>query len=542
MNINVALQEAIQLHELGHLSEAENIYTKILTLNPRHSDALHLLGVIAYQGMKPLMAIQLIQQALNIIPKPHYYNNLGSAYKKIYRLNDAKEAYKKALSLKPDFSEACQNLGTIFQEEGDLLQAIKNYKKALRMDPENQQAHSNLIVASYANGSPAADIFKLAKQWKQPLLIPVSENKLTPISGRKIKVAYLSADFRDHSVAGIIRMLFENHERNQFEIYAYSNVSSPDADTECLEGLVDHWRYILFQSDEQVVQQIKSDQIDILVDLSGHTSGNRLQIFTYQAAPVQLTGLGYGCTSGLQSIQFRLSDPFITPLKEIPFNAEKIVYLKCLVRWKPPETHLNIQPPPMIQKGYITFGCGNTLAKINREVIEVWSRILSEVKDSKIHLKTKQFDDEELVTKYKKMFEASGIEANRVLLSGSSSHQEHLEFYHSVDIALDPFPYQGGITTCETLWMGVPVVTWYGGTFVGQALLNIVGLSELIAESKQSYIDLAVSLALNVENLKKLRLRVRNMLLDSPICDGIGFARELEAIYRQSLLELEREH
>ena len=303
-----------------------------------------------------------------------------------------------------------------------------------------------------------------------------------------------------------------------------------------LESSSDLWRDTSNCSDQELLELIAADGVDILVDLAGHTGGNRLPLFAQKAAPIQVTWAGYVGTTGLSTMDYLISDSNESPGYADDVTVERIVRLPDgYVCYAPPEYAPEIMPLPAYSNGYITFGCFNNLPKLNEDVIKLWSELLKRIPTSKIFLKTKSFNDQETRERYHQLFVNYGVELERVILEGDSRHPELLASYNRVDIALDPFPYSGGLTTLESLWMGVPVITLGGERFCSRhslTHLTILGLTETIAADAETYITTALILAENLDHLAAMRSSLRPRMAASPLCNGVKFTRNLEAAYR----------
>jgi predicted O-linked N-acetylglucosamine transferase (SPINDLY family) len=353
-----------------------------------------------------------------------------------------------------------------------------------------------------------------------------------------LRVGYVSADFRQHSVAFFIEPVIEAHDRRGFEVICYSNVAWPDAVTMRMRKLADQWRDIARRCDEDVAEQIRRDGVDILVDLAGHTDGNRLLVFARKPAPVQVTYLGYPDTTGLRTMDYRLTDAYADPPGETePYHSEELVRLaRCFLCYRPATESPEVGELPALAAGTVTFGSFNSFAKVTEEVMGAWSRILLAVPESRLVLKAKGLGQAEARERAGEVFERHGIAPQRVEMTGQSeSFVEHLRAYQCVDIALDTFPYNGTTTTCEALWMGVPVITLAGRSHVwrvGMSLLSNAGLPELIAATLDDYVAAAARLAGDVDGLRQMRRGLRQRLGASALTDAAGFTRRLEEAYR----------
>lgn len=347
-------------------------------------------------------------------------------------------------------------------------------------------------------------------------------------------MGYVSPDFHAHSVAYFIEPVLARHDPAAVETYCYAEVAQPDAFTEHMKTLAAHWRGTFGRSDDEVADMIRNDAIDILIDLAGHTAHNRLAVFARRPAPVQVTYLGYPNTAGLPQMDYRLTDAAADPPGQEVYYTESLVRLpQGFLCYAPPHESPAVGPLPAATGGCITFGSFNALPKMNNEVIALWARVLQSVPGARLILKNKSLQDAKTCERYRQHFHPpERIE----LLGWLDDPADHLSIYHRVDIALDTFPYNGTTTTCEALWMGVPVITLAGERHagrVGLSLLTQLGLTELIAKTPDEYVRLAVALAGNRERLAALRAGLRERMRRSPLCDAQSFTRDLEAAYRE---------
>jgi predicted O-linked N-acetylglucosamine transferase (SPINDLY family) len=359
---------------------------------------------------------------------------------------------------------------------------------------------------------------------------------------RRLRVGYVSPDFRSHSVAHFLEPLLRRHDRNAVEVFCYAEVNWPDARTECFKQLADHWLLTVGMSDEEVAERIRRDRIDILVDLAGHTASghaakSRLLVFARKPAPVQMTWLGYPNTTGLKAIDYRMVDEVTDPVGEADaFASETLVRLSggflCYGGDDGPPAP---GPVPSLTTGTVTFGSFNSPPKLSPATLDAWAQVLARLPEARLLLKGKPFADAATRALYHDRLAERGVGPERVELAPWLPEQAHLALYDRLDIALDPFPYNGTTTTCQALWMGVPVVALRGdrhASRVGASLLTQIGLPELIADSIGAYVEIAVALAGDPARLADLRHSLRRRMLASSLCDAAGFARKTEHTYR----------
>ena len=409
--------------------------------------------------------------------------------------------------------------------------------------PDFAAAHSNLVFSmNYDAAATQQTIFAESRAWHESHAAalgrraPGHANARDP--ERRLRVGYVSPDFREHSVAYFLEPLIAAHDRAAFEVFCYAQVARPDQRTERFRGLADTWRSTVGMTDADLATAVREDRIDILVDLAGHTGGNRLLAFDRRPAPVQLSWLGYPNTTGTEAIDARLTDAIADPPgPSDALHSETLVRLpNGFLCYAPTADAPAIGAPPARSTGHVTFGSFNALAKITPAVVAAWARILLGVPGSRLVIKSGPLADAATRARYLEMLAAAGVDAGRVdLRAWIDARSGHLGAYANIDIGLDPFPYNGTTTTCEALWMGVPVVTLAGDRHagrVGASLLTRIGLAELVADTTDGYVETAVHFAGDLDGLPARRLALRDRMMSSPLCDAAGFARDVEAAYR----------
>ncbi len=528
----------------GQVAEAEPLLRQVLLLKPDHAYSHSNLGRALQQQGKTEEAIASYRRALQLNPnflETHY--RLATALAERGEISAAIAACEQALLCEPRFLEARNGLANLLREIGRGQEAEGLYRSVIAADPAHVEAHAGLLtLMNTLPGAQPAEIFREHVAWDQRharplgLGIPPHKNKKDP--ERRLRVGYVSGDYFSHSVAYFIEPLLAAHDRERVELFAYSDVSRPDAVTARLRGYVANWRDIAGLASPQVADAVRADGIDILVDLGGHTSGNRLPAFARKPAPVQVTYLGYPNTTGMAAMDYRLTDARADPPGAEAFHTEKLVRLpETFLCYRPPEDAPAVVDPPVLSSGQITFGSFNAASKINDSLLDLWARVLAAVPGSRLLLKAKYLSAEVNRARVRAALAARGIDAGRVeVLPPTAGVAEHLALYGRMDVALDSFPYHGTTTTCEALWMGVPVVTLAGDRHisrVGVSLLTTVGLAEFIAENEADYVSRAAALARDVGRLKALRAGMRERVRLSALCDAGRFARNVEAAYRE---------
>lgn len=562
-------------HERGQLSEAEALYRQILGTEPRHADALHLLGVIAHQVGQHAPAIELMRAGIAVAPtvadyhnnlslalerlgrldeaeaelrealrlKPSYpeaHNNLGNVQRSRGRLDEAIAAYSAAVELRSDYADAYCNLGTALKDRGELDAAVASYRKALELRPNFPKAHSHLIFTlHYLPQTDARTLSEELRQWRtrfaDPLRAAISPHHNSQDPRRPLRIGYVSPDLYRHAVGRFLLPLLAHRDRAQFEVFAYSDVSTPDSHTAMLRAQSDVWRDVVALNDETLANQIRADQIDILVDLSLHTGRNRLLVFARKPSPVQVTYLAYCGSSGLETIDYRLTDPILDPPggDRSAYSEKSVVLPETYWCYQPDAGAPEVGPPPAELATHVTFGCLNNFCKITEPTFAVWSRILGAIPHSTILLHANQGSHRQRALE---RFERAGVSPSRVTFLDFLPLPEYLAAYGKIDLALDPFPFGGGTTTCDALWMGVPVVALAGQLAMARAAASVLhnaGLGELVAPSVDDYVNRAVALARDPVRLRELRTTMRSRLQSSPLLNAPRFVSSLEAAYRE---------
>jgi predicted O-linked N-acetylglucosamine transferase (SPINDLY family) len=527
----------------GRFDEAITACRNAISLMPDLAEAHYNLGNALRQQGKHDEAIAAYAQAIRIRPDyAHAHSNMGIALNEQGKLEQALAAYHQAIRIRPDHAEAYCNSGIALKEHGKYDAAIAAYRQALRIKPELAEAFSNLLSClNYDDQSTADQIFAAHRQWDERYGVLTARprayaNPREP--GRRLKVGYVSADFRWHSVAYFVEPLLRAHNHETVEVFCYAEVAQPDSVTHRLRRYADHWLVTVGLSDDALTQRISKDGIDILVDLAGHSGKNRLRVFARKPAPVQVTWLGYPNTTGLSSIDYRLVDAITDPAGADALASETLVRLEGgFLCYAPLSEAPAPSPPPMVAADAVTFGSFNNPAKLSAATLDAWATLLTRLPKARLILKGRPFADAGTRAWFLARLGERGVATERVeLLAFLRGAAAHLRVYKRVDIALDPFPYNGTTTTCEALWMGVPVVTRRGDRHagrVGASLLAQIGLTELIAGSAEEYVEIALALANDPARLTKLRASLRPRMAPSPLCDAPAFARKIEGTYRK---------
>ena len=486
-------------------------------------------------------AENLCRKILQHTEKAVLYNKLGTILQYTGRLTEALEYQSKAMEMEPEQPEFRANMARILIETGQIDEGIDLLRKAVRKMPNNAQVHSNLLFRMHH--LPELDsqaILEEHLRWAlqhAPAERARKSHPNKPDRDRKLRIGYISPDFRTNSVAYFFESLLDSHDRTAFEVFGYGNVESPDQFTEYLIDKFDHYHNVFELCDSKLVELIETNRIDILVDLAGHTGNNRLTALSYKPAPVQITNLGYPDTTGMDAIDYRFTDSACEMPNSQQFYSEELVILpEGFLCYKPPEFAPNVTAPPCEKNGFITFGSFNNNCKINPSLAHLWSSVLTGNPGSKLLLKIKGGQFPEIQKHYIGMFQSCGISPEKINIIGWKSLDEHLNMYSQIDIALDSYPYHGTTTTCEALWMGVPVITLVGGEHisrVGLSILRRIGLEFFATKTAQEFAAKATVLAQNRSSLAKIRSSMRGRIATSGLCHAKAFTRNIERAYRQ---------
>lgn len=549
---------ACHLH-LGHVlkrlrrnTEAVGAYLRAAELDQANFDALFHLGALLTELQRPREAANTLRLAAGLVPEHagvHLY--LGHCLERLGQIDDAVERYLTVLRLEPRNARAYLLLGGALVKAGHAAEADLAFQKSLELDPHQPTTRSRRIAAlnyrSDLTARQVADAHKEWDRWHGAPLFPARPPAARRRDEERLRVGYVSPNFYRHSVAHFLLPTLRCHDRSAFEVFLYAENAIDDATTQALRAAADHWRPIHGERSEDVAALVRADKIDILVDLAGHTGDNRLLVFARKPAPVQVSWLGYPQTSGMRAMDYRLSDAVTEPSGDADeLSAEAIVRLPhgfhCFGR--PGEGQpgdgcggqtLEIGPLPAAANGFVTFGSFNTVQKMPPNLVRAWALILKETPGARLLLKS--YPDDVIGQRFRTLFETEGVDPERVeFLHMTDSRFEHLRLYNRMDIALDPYPYNGTTTTCEALWMGVPVVTLCGDRHVarvGASLLTRMGLEDWITHDEETYIAEAVRRAGDPAGLAELRGTLRERMRRSPLCDAEGFARDIEAAFHE---------
>jgi predicted O-linked N-acetylglucosamine transferase (SPINDLY family) len=532
------MQTAVAHHQARRLHQAEKIYRAVLEREPRHADAWHLLGMIAHEAKQNRQAIDLIGRAIALDPdKPGYYNNLATIHENENELEAAVRCLQQALRQRPDYAAAWHNLGEVRKAQGRVRDALDAYLQAIRHSPHFFASHDSLLMLlNYDPRTSASDVAAAHRRYGA-LLPTVAACPARPTEpDRPLRVGYVSPDLRRHAVARFLEPILAHHDRAQFQVYLYGEIPGEDDVTRRLKTYAAGYWMTSLHPTAEVVERIRTDRIDILVDLAGHTRHNRLDVFPFRPAPVQCTYLGYSNTTGLDSVDYRITDCVVDPPDSPLWTSEQLVRLDhSFGCFQPPAGAPEVSSLPAARSGTITFGSHHPLVKLNDDVLALWGRVMQRVPTARL-LCLRDNLGGELGQRLLKMLATHGIGPERVgLRSPDIDERNYLKLFAEIDIVLDAFPFNSHTMSCESLWMGVPLVTLRGDrptSRLSSSVLTALGLNDWIADTPDAFVDIAARQAADLAGLARVRGDLRSKMLAS-VCDGASFTRELEAAYRQ---------
>lgn len=531
----VRARAAAALQDAGRWREAAQCLADGLRLRPDDAAAWLALGNALRESQDMQRAEQALRRSLELRPASHEaWNNLGNTLHDLGRLLEAEGAFGRALALEGAVGAIHSNLGNVLREQGRLAEAAACFRSALARDPSFLGAHDNLLLAlNYADGPSPEERVAEARRYgaaaarlAQPL--PPVAVAVAKKAG-PLRVGLVSGDLRSHPVGYFLESWLGALDPSRIQLHAYSTQAREDGVTARLRQHL-AWHRIAAMNDAEAAAQIRADAIDVLIDLSGHTAHNRLPLFCWRPAPVQATWLGYFATTGVAAIDYLIADAATVPPDTREQFTEQV--------WRLPRTRLCFTPPaeapavaalPAVANGRVTFGAFQALSKVTDAVLALWARVLREVPGSRLRLQSPQLGDEATRDALRRRMQAQGLDPARVVLHGRSSRAAYFEAHAEVDMLLDTFPFPGGTTTCEALWMGVPTVTLQGDRLIarqGAGLLHAAGLPDWIAADGDAYVRLAVRRAGDPAALARLRAGLREHVARSALFDAAAFAAD----------------
>jgi predicted O-linked N-acetylglucosamine transferase (SPINDLY family) len=527
----------VVLKDLGRRDEAIGCWKRVLELEPRNSSAHNNLGALYRMMRKPKEAEHHLRTALEIAPGDTMAAaNLAHVILELGQTSEALGLARGILERAPDSPDGHLMLGFALAYQAEVDAAVDAFLECHKRKPEANVALSNALFASLYSARPDEAVLELHKDLGARIVAPRPARTSWPNSReaqRKLRVGYLSPDLRKHPVSAFFEPVLSNH--SAVAAYCYSTTAAPDAATERLKTKAGAWRDCSGMPDEGICEAIERDGIDILVDLAGHTAQNRAGVFRAKPAPVQVMYIGYPGTSGLPEMDYVIVDEHICPPGSEHLYTEQVVRLPgSFWCFRPPDDAPEVAPLPARRNGFVTFGSYNALQKMQPAAVALWVAVLRAVPGSRLVLKSLPFADKDLRESVRRRFIEAGVAGERLDVLPPSEPAAFLAEYGRIDIALDPVPYNGGTTTCEALWMGVPVITLSGQRFcarMGASILAQVGLADLVATDPATYVAAAARLAADPD-LGALREKLRSLMRVSPLCDGVRVARALESAYR----------
>lgn len=525
------------LKGMGRLDEAEASYLKAIKIRPDFAGAHYNLGNCYYARQRYAEAEAAYRRMLQIQPQDvDALGNLAQSLKQQERLAEAEGVYRQALQAAPQRAELHYELANVWQEQARLDEAISGYRRVLALQPGHGDAYSNLLLAlNYDERHSVRDCLDEARNYGRMVSRKAAARFTSwgcAPAPERLKVGLVSWDLRKHPVGHFLEAFLGCIDDSRIELIAYPPHLKEDELTARIRPYFAQWHNLAGLSHEAAARKIHADGVHVLLDLGGHTAHNQLPLFAYKPAPVQASWLGYFATTGMAEMDYLIGDPHVLPPGEREHFTERAWHLpETYLCFTPPDVTLEVTPLPALTAGYITFGCFNNLNKMTDAVMAVWANVLQAIPDSRLFLKTHKLNDAGVKQTTRQRFAELGIGTERLILEGSSPRVELLAAYRRVDIALDPFPYPGGTTSAEALWMGVPVLTRQGSRFlshIGESIAHNAGLSGWIAADERDYVAKAVSHAENVQRLAALRAGLRQQVLASPLFDAPRFARHFE--------------
>ena len=535
--------QALQRYQGGDTAAAEVLCRAALALDQRDAPAWSLLARIALDDNQPERALECYVHILAIHPDdPEHLIYAAEVNRRAGHLTRALELSERALALRPQDRRAWHVRGSALEELDRLDEALDCLRHEHELEPGNIEGHSNLLfLLSRSDLLPPQQVAAEHRRWGElhadPLSAAADLHANLPDPNRPLRIGYVSADFRRHAMAYFAEPFLARHGRRGIRVYGYSNCARPDDVTLHLRGLADKWRDIAALADDEAARLIRNDGIDILIDLSGHTSGNRLLLFARRPAPVQMTWLGYWGSTGMAAMDYRITDEYADPEGEADSHYREQLLRLPHSKWcyLPPAGMPACNTLPAQSRGYVTFGSCCSFPRVSNETMRAWAQLLRRLPGTRLRMIGAPGD--ESLDRMLEIFDAAGVYADRLDLVGRLPLDAYLQQYLQIDIALDPFPCNGATTTCESLWMGVPVISRSGRSGASRSamsLLTTAGLAQLVARSWDGYVDIALRLATDLPALAQLRATLRERLRASPLLDAEGFTRDLEALYRDA--------
>ncbi len=559
-------------HKLNKIDKAVINYEKAISLKKDFAEAYNNLGNAYVDLNKSKDSLQHFNKALELkLDYAEAYNGLGAANEKLGNKIDALKNYQKAAEIKPNYAEAYNNIGKVFSDQRKFEESLINYKKAIQVNPNYEKSYNNLgnLLNNLGKFDEATEAYKKAINIKPDYAKAYSNLLFNLIyktnfdikfylseakkfrkncktikkkinlhykydtKPKKLKVGFMTADFGNHPGGFFTLNFLRELRKKNYELIAYPTIERNDEISHHFKPLFTKWNLIEKKNDEEVINEIIDDGVHILIDAQGHSAKNRLPVFFYKPAPIQMTWLGQGST-GIHEIDYFIGSDHITPKNEDDHYVEKVLRLPMSQSFTPPDFDIEVNNLPALKNNFITFGSANKLTKVNDDVISLWSKVLNSIPNSKILLKNKDLDSIKIKSDIILKFEKHKINKERLILEGEAkTRKELLNIYNKIDICLDPFPFQGNTTTIESIWMGVPVITLKGNRYIfhfGESINSNLNMIDWIAKDSNDYISKAINFSSNIEKLSDIRKNLRNKALESPIFDSKAFADNFDKL------------
>jgi len=536
ISINQLYQLAVTAQKQGQWEKVIQLLQPLLEAVPNHAKALQLMGLAKSTQHDHQAAEEYVLKSIRISENQYNLNILGLIYLRQGRILKAIENYKKALVYDNKSSEIYNNLAQSNLLIGNSYDAINYYQVALSIRKDALIISNYLLCLNYVSFLSQEQIFKAHIQYTKFFSEKPRYECNKNVTQRKIRIGYVSSHFCQNPIRFFFLPVLRNLDQKNFIVCCYSDTPKEDEITDQMKGYVSEWVRTIHMSHDELASRIHHDNIDILVDLSGHVSCNRLPVFAKQPAKIQITWLGYPNTTGLSSINYRFTDPIADPSENDVYYSEQLIRLTpCFLSYQPQENSPEVSSLPADHTNVITLGSFNNLAKMNDTVIKLWSDILNALPNTRLLLKANPLSDTKVQAYVINKFRSHGVENEIRCMGFIKEMQSHLAMYHQVDLALDPFPYNGTTTTCDALWMGVPVLTRCGqmhASRVGASILSCVGVNDFIAYSDADYVSKVIYLCQHIDILRNIRKNLRYLCLQSALMDGARFTRLVENIYR----------
>lgn len=538
---------AITLAEMRQFDEAERAFRAAIAHSPNDPGLHFRLGLLLQEIGKLPQAAEEYRRTLALAPSAfEAHANLGNALRELGDFEAAITSYRESLRLRPDLAECHLNLASGLLTIGIVDEALAAGRTALRLKPELEEAHTTTLLALQYRVHPPADVLAAHRQWARlrqaaPRCLPRTVQGGDDAASRPLRVGLISADFFDHPIAYFLEPLLAGHPRDRVQLICYSGVARADGFTQRLQGFADGWRDTCRVGDDDLARLIVEDRIDILIELAGHTSGNRLKVLARKPAPVQVSYLGYATTTGLDTIDFRLTDSFADPpgLTESHYVEQLVRLPRTLACYAPPPQAPPVGPLPALAGGRLTFASFSSPAKIGPETIDLWSRVLKAIPDSRLIIKGRGAAGDTFSSRLRAGFRFTGVDQERIELRNSAAMEHYLAFHNAVDLIVDTFPFNGHTTLCHALWMGVPAVSLAGDRFasrLGASVLNNAGLPQFVAGSPDEFVEIVQQWSGDLPRLAQLRQGLRSQLSASPLMNqqqfSLDFAEAMRHIWR----------